>query len=65
MAIIGGMPARFTPLTNLYKEVYQKAEHDVTKMQLSINSHTYIADTSQAASDEFFPPYAEVMNRIS
>jgi hypothetical protein len=29
-------------------------------LQLSINSHTYIADTAQAARDEFYPPFAEV-----
>jgi alkanesulfonate monooxygenase SsuD/methylene tetrahydromethanopterin reductase-like flavin-dependent oxidoreductase (luciferase family) len=33
-------------------------------MQLCINSHTYIAEDSQQARDEFFPPYAEVMTRI-
>lgn len=64
LAIIGGMPARFAPFAQLYREVYQKAGHDITKMQLCINSHTYIADTSQQAADEFYPPYAEVMGRI-
>ncbi len=64
LAIIGGMPARFAPLTKLYREVYQKSGHDVRSLQLGINSHTYIADTSQQAADEFFPPYAEVMSRI-
>lgn len=64
LAIIGGLPARFAPFIQLYKEVYQKAGHDLSKMQLSINSHTYIADDSKQARDEFYPPYSEVMNRI-
>ncbi|MER3499554.1 MAG: LLM class flavin-dependent oxidoreductase [Chitinophagaceae bacterium] len=64
LAIIGGQPARFAPYTQLYKDVYKKAGHDVSKLQLSINSHAYIADTSQQARDEFYPTYAEVMNRI-
>lgn len=64
LAIIGGMPARFAPFAQLYREVYQKAGHDMNTLQLGINSHTYIADTSQAAADEFFPSYAEVMSRI-
>ena len=34
------------------------------RLQLGINSHTYIADDSQQAADEFYPPYAEVMSRI-
>ncbi len=64
IAIIGGMPAQFTRLVKLYRDVYSKAGHDEKNLQLSINSHTYIADTAQAARDEFYPPYAEVMNRI-
>ncbi|HEV7620361.1 MAG TPA: LLM class flavin-dependent oxidoreductase [Flavisolibacter sp.] len=64
LAIIGGMPARFAPFTKLYREVYQKAGHDIGHLQLCINSHTYIADTSQQAGDEFYPTYAEVMGRI-
>jgi probable LLM family oxidoreductase len=64
LAIIGGMPARFAPFAQLYREVYEKAGHDMSKLQFSVNSHTYIADTSQQAHDEFYPPYAEVMGRI-
>jgi len=48
----------------LYKDFYKKAGHDLNKMQLSINSHTYVADDSQQARDEFYPPYSDVMNRI-
>lgn len=64
LAIIGGMPSRFVPLVDLYKRVYKEAGHDPAKMQLSINSHTYIADDSRQARDELYAPYAEVMNRI-
>jgi probable LLM family oxidoreductase len=64
LAIIGGMPARFAPYVQLYRDVYKKAGHDLNKIQLSINSHTYIADTPEQARDEFYPPYADVMTRI-
>ena len=64
LAIIGGMPARFAAYTQLYREVYQKAAHDMNELKLGINSHAYIADTSQQARDEFYPPYAEVMAQI-
>jgi len=63
IAIIGGLPARFAPLVQLYRKVYTDAGH-VEPMQIGINSHTYIADDSRTALDEFFPPYAEVMTRI-
>jgi alkanesulfonate monooxygenase SsuD/methylene tetrahydromethanopterin reductase-like flavin-dependent oxidoreductase (luciferase family) len=64
LAIIGGLPAKFVPYLNLYRDVYKKAEHDISNIQFSINSHTYIADDAQQARDEFYPPYSEVMNRI-
>jgi len=64
LAIIGGLPARFAPYVQLYRDVYTKSGHDFSKMQLSINSHTYLADDAQQARDEFYPPYSEVMNRI-
>lgn len=64
LAIIGGMPARFVPFTDLYKQTYQKAGHDPAKLQLAINSHGYIADDSQKAADEFYGPYAYLMGKI-
>lgn len=64
LAIIGGQPDRFVPLTDLYKEVYTSAGHDLAKMQLAINSHGYIADDSQTAANEFYGPYAHVMSKI-
>jgi probable LLM family oxidoreductase len=64
LAIIGGLPARFAPYVQLYRDVYSKAGHDLNKMELSINSHAYIADDAQQARDEFYPPYNEVMTRI-
>ncbi len=64
LAIIGGLPARFAPLAKLYRDVYAKAGHDLGTLQLGINSHTYIAETSQEAADEFYPSYAGVMTRI-
>ena len=33
-------------------------------MEISIISHAYVAETSQRASDEYFPTYAAMMNRI-
>ena len=64
LAIIGGQPARFAPLIDLYRESGCRAGHDPSTLTVSINSHAYVADSSQRAADEFFPPYAEVMSRI-
>jgi probable LLM family oxidoreductase len=64
LAIIGGLPSGFVPHIQIYRDVYKKAGHDMDRLQLSINSHTYIANDSHQAADEFYPPYAEVMTRI-
>lgn len=64
LAIIGGMPERFAPLINLYRDASVKAGGDANKLQVGINSHVYVADTSAQAADEFFPTYAEVMTRL-
>src|SRR3954464_14397839 len=62
LAIIGGEPARFAPLVDLHREAAQQGGHD--PLPVSINSHTYVAESSQQAADEFFPAYASMMNRI-
>ena len=64
IAIIGGQPERFAPLARLYREAAREAGHDPAQLPVSINSHAYVAETSQQASDEFFPTYAAMMNRI-
>jgi probable LLM family oxidoreductase len=71
LAIIGGSPARFEPLVDLYREAARQAVDSSqlavginSQLAVGINSHTYVAETSQKAADEFFPAYAPVMNRI-
>lgn len=64
LAIIGGTPDRFAPYVKYYRDVSKQLGHDESKLQVGINSHTYIADTSQQAADEFYPAYADVMSRI-
>jgi probable LLM family oxidoreductase len=64
VAIIGGTPERFTGLVDLYREAGYRAGHDPSRLKVSINSHTFLADTSQQAADQFFPSYAAMMNRI-
>ena len=64
IAIIGGEPARFAPLADLYRRAAGEAGHDPATLPVSINSHTYVAETSQQAGDEFYPTYAAMMNRV-
>jgi probable LLM family oxidoreductase len=64
LAIIGGAPEQFASIVAMYREAGQRAGHDPSTLRVSINSHTYVANTSQQAADEFYPSYAEVMTRI-
>lgn len=64
LAIIGGQPARFSPLVDLYREVAASKGHDPATTPVGINSHMWVAETSQAAAAEFYPLYAQGMNRI-
>lgn len=64
LAIIGGQPERFAPMVELYREAARRGGHDADALPVSINSHAFVADTTQAAADTFFGPYAAVMTRI-
>jgi probable LLM family oxidoreductase len=64
LAIIGGMPARFAQLMDLYREAARRAEADRSGLAVGTNSHTYVAEGSQRAADEYYPSYAQMMNRI-
>jgi probable LLM family oxidoreductase len=63
LAIIGGMPERFAPFTKLHRQAAIRAGHNPPP-PLGINSHGYIADTSQQALDESYPFVAAMMNKI-
>lgn len=64
LAIIGGMPEQFVPFVKLYRDSAKKAGRDVSQLQLGVNNHVYVGEDSQKAADEFYPHYAEMMNRI-
>jgi len=61
VAIIGGSPEHFVSLVQLYRDTAAKAGN---KPVVGINQHVFIADTSQAAADQFYPSYAATMSRI-
>jgi probable LLM family oxidoreductase len=63
LAIIGGMPERFVPFARIHREAAEQAGHDPSPA-LGVNSHTYVAETSQRAADEFFPAYTGMMNAV-
>ncbi|MCB0284313.1 MAG: LLM class flavin-dependent oxidoreductase [Calditrichaeota bacterium] len=64
LAIIGGMPSRFTPLIQLYREAAIQTSFPSENFKVSINSHGFIAEDSQKAADEYYGPYSVVMSAI-
>lgn len=64
LAIIGGLPERFVPLVELYRDAGRQAGHAPDQLVVSINSHGLLAESSQQAADDYFPAYATVMNKI-
>jgi probable LLM family oxidoreductase len=64
LGIIGGMPERFAPFADLHRRAAADAGHDPAQLPLSINSHGYVAETSDQAADEEYPPFALMMNKI-
>jgi probable LLM family oxidoreductase len=64
LAIIGGMPERFAPFTQLYRQALAEYKYDPATLPLSINSHGFIADTKQEALDLSFPGVSAAMNKI-
>ena len=63
LAIIGGLPERFVPFAQIHREAARRAGHEPAPA-LSINSHGFVAETSQAAADAAFPPYLHQMGKI-
>jgi len=63
LAVIGGPRARFAPFAQLHREAL--AEHGHAPQPLGVHSPGYVAATDQQARDEFWPHYAEVMNRLA
>ncbi|TIU65946.1 MAG: LLM class flavin-dependent oxidoreductase, partial [Mesorhizobium sp.] len=63
LAIIGGEPARFAPLFDIYREAARRANTDPATLATSINVHSFIAVTTEQAADDFYGPQAEVMNQ--
>lgn len=62
LAIIGGEPARFKPFADLHQRGAN--ENGIPIQPLSINSHGFIADSSQDALDTAFPAFKVTMDKI-
>lgn len=64
VAIIGGEPARFRPLIDLYREAGRRAGHSPEKLTVGLHAIGFLGDTAQQAADDFFPGYAHTFTEI-
>ena len=64
VAIIGGETHHFKPLVDLYREAGKRAGHSPEKLKVGMHSLGYVANTREQAIEEFYPGYAEAMNKI-
>jgi len=64
VAIIGGQPARFRPLIDLYREAGRRAGHSSEKLIVGLHSIGFLGETTQQAADDFYPGYAHTFTEI-
>ena len=62
VGIVGGAPSRFSPAIEQYRRVLADAGHAPQPVAVSV--HGFVASTSQAAADLYYPADAELMNRV-
>ena len=64
IAIIGGAPARFGPLAELYRRSARAAGHDPEQLPLAVHLHGFVAPSTQEALAAFYGPYAAAMTQL-
>jgi alkanesulfonate monooxygenase SsuD/methylene tetrahydromethanopterin reductase-like flavin-dependent oxidoreductase (luciferase family) len=64
IAIIGGMPARFASLADLYREAGARAGHSPADLKVGIASIGWVGGTEEAAKSRFYPGYAKMMTQL-
>lgn len=62
LAIIGGSVSRFVPYVELYRKALAEAGKD--PQPVGVHSPGHVAATDEAAKEEIWPHYRDMMNRI-
>lgn len=64
VAIIGGEFKRFRPLIDLYREAGRRAGHPAEKLIVGLHAIGFLGDTTEQATEEFWPGYAHTFTKI-
>ena len=65
VAIIGGEPRRFRPLVDLYRETGARAGHSPEQLKVGVHAPGYVAPTTEAAAEDFFPGWASAIASVA
>lgn len=58
LAILGGDSRRFKPLVDIYRQAGAEAGHTPETLRVGVTGHTFLAETTEKAKDEFYPYYS-------
>ena len=64
LAIIGGIPDRFSVLGDIHRRSLVAAGFDPETVPLAVHAHGYVANDSEQAAEDFYGPYAVVMTQL-
>ncbi|WP_141501137.1 LLM class flavin-dependent oxidoreductase [Paenibacillus luteus] len=64
LGLLAGEPERVQYLATLYWKAAKKAGHDLSKLQVSVTGHSYIAEDGKQAMREFTPHYNQYMGHF-
>jgi len=65
VAIIGGEPRRFAPLIDLYRRAGEQAGHPAEQLRVGLHCFGFVSHTDEAATDTFYPGWAEMFTKVS
>ena len=63
VVIIGGQPARFRSLIELYRQAGRGAGYSPETMKVGLYCCGFVGDTAQQAADDFYPDWALTFQR--
>lgn len=64
IAVIDGEIQQLVPLVDLYREAGLDAGFSMDELKVGFHSMGYIADTTEQATDEFYPGWAQAMTKF-
>lgn len=65
VALLGGHPARFKPLIDLYRKAGLEAGHEYEDLKVAITGHGYFSKTTEQAKEEYYPYYSNYWSYVN